>query len=194
MIITKIPIKIQALINKAYLAIKEKRPEWLPIVDSITWEMNTRTFRVLGRAFLIFNKIQLSYDYAMNGNEESVYDTITHELAHLIAFKVYKDRGHGYMWKMVHRELGGSAERTANREETGMPVKRNKVKRVILERNGKEYHTTINRYTGREHMFVGFTYLRTVIIHPDDSEEVIHRSKEVPISGFLATCAAQTVA
>jgi hypothetical protein len=42
------------------------------------------------------------------------------------------------MWKMVHKHLGGNSQRTAK----GIDYKMNKVKRVVLERNGKECKVT----------------------------------------------------
>jgi predicted SprT family Zn-dependent metalloprotease len=179
---TNVPAKVQTLINKAYLAIKEKRPEWFPVIQETTWEMNTRVRRVLGRAFLFRNKIELGYHYAMNANEESVYNTIIHELAHLIAFKVYMDKGHGYMWKMVHSALGGNAQRTADSEETGLTIKKNKVKRIILEKNGKEYKATVKLYNRCPEAYtrMGYRYLRTILID-NGVETIIHSHKETAI-------------
>ena len=38
--------------------------------------------------------------------ETFVADTVPHELGHLIAAIVYKERGHGHLWRHVCRELG----------------------------------------------------------------------------------------
>lgn len=178
---SNIPAKVQTLINKAYLAILDKHPEWDSMLKSITWAMNTRVRKVLGKAHLRSWAIELNYDYCMNGNEESVYNTITHEIAHLVAFRLYNDRGHGRMWKHVHHMLGGTAERLADPKETGFKSKSNRVKRVILEKGGKEYKTTPNRYNRATAAFLrmGYTYRRTIFMNPDGSETIIHSHKEV---------------
>lgn len=47
-------------------------------------------------------------------------DTVSHEIAHIVAFAVYGERGHGAAWKRVHRMLGGSASRTYSPSEHGI--------------------------------------------------------------------------
>lgn len=41
-------------------------------------------------------------------------NTITHEMAHAIAWTDFNERGHGATWKRVHRQLGGTAERCSS--------------------------------------------------------------------------------
>lgn len=43
---------------------------------------------------------------------EEVEDTITHEVAHAIDYSRRGQSDHSYTWKAIHRELGGTGERT----------------------------------------------------------------------------------
>ena len=55
-------------------------------------------------------------EYLGAQNREMIFNTISHEIAHIVAFYVYADRGHGAHWKRVHRMLGGTGERCYNAE------------------------------------------------------------------------------
>jgi predicted SprT family Zn-dependent metalloprotease len=182
-----LPLNIKNLIAKAQTEVAKVNPSWGAVVNTIKWEINSRMRRVLGRALMNRDKqtfkIELSREYITKGNEEAIYNTITHEIAHIIAFKVYNEKGHGMWWKMVHEKLGGDSKRLAKQEETGYTVKRNRVKRVVLEKNGKEYYVKVNRYVGYEAYYLAYNYLRTVIIEPDGKETPI-LTKEVGVSSF----------
>lgn len=108
--------------------------EYSQYIGKIWFELNPRLRRCLGKCFLnrAFVELQPTEDM------EQLFDTISHEIAHYIAFMEYKDHGHGSWWKYVHKRLGGNSQRVA----VGVPYVRNKVKRVVLERDGKEYKVT----------------------------------------------------
>jgi SprT protein len=61
-----------------------------------------------GKAFLTRNAIILNPDYY---GEPDYSKTVVHEIAHLVAFRLYGDRGHGHAWKRVARNLGDDGER-----------------------------------------------------------------------------------
>jgi hypothetical protein len=73
-------------------------------------------------------------------------------------------------------QLGGNAMRCTNARLHGYNAKNNRVKRVILEKNGKEAGCTIARYERDKIGFarVGYIYKRTVIRESDGSETIIH--------------------
>ena len=48
--------------------------------------------------------------YAAN-EAEFLEDTVVHEFAHLVAYQVYGDLGHGAGWKMVMAKFGAIATR-----------------------------------------------------------------------------------
>lgn len=63
--------------------------------------------RTAGRAFLSSWKIILNPDFLKNGHlEDMINRTLPHEIAHLVAYKLFGDHGHGRGWKMVMRALG----------------------------------------------------------------------------------------
>lgn len=66
--------------------------------------------RVAGRANWITNTVTMNMD-AVRLHPEQTDDTLSHELAHLVAYHVFKDTGHGLMWRAVHRALGGNGTR-----------------------------------------------------------------------------------
>jgi SprT protein len=60
-----------------------------------------------GTANLRFNIITLNPDYFSNGHmEDMINRTLPHEIAHLVAYQLFGDRGHGRGWKMVMRQFG----------------------------------------------------------------------------------------
>ena len=103
-------------------------------IGKIWFELNPRLRQCLGRCYVYRGFIELNEK--MPAHE--IEDTISHEIAHYIACHEYKDKGHGKYWKMVHHQLGGNAQRVVK----GVSYKMNKVKRVVLERNGKECKVT----------------------------------------------------
>ncbi len=81
------------------------------------------TFFVKGRAagWAKYGKWEVSINSHIAGqNLDQMKDTISHEIAHMVAYAVYGETGHGARWKLVHRMLGGSAERTYNAAEHGI--------------------------------------------------------------------------
>jgi SprT protein len=68
--------------------------------------MNSRLTSTGGRTFLEEYKIDLSC-FLMERNSETFKNVIIpHELCHLIAYKLYGDKGHGKPWKKVMVEMG----------------------------------------------------------------------------------------
>jgi|APCry1669188970_1035186.scaffolds.fasta_scaffold16629_5 predicted SprT family Zn-dependent metalloprotease len=98
--------KVQELTRKT----KELYDVDLPKVD-VRFDLRGRCAGWAGykgtEYFMRFNQdmmVNSSWDHLIN-------DTVPHELAHIICFFKGWDRGHGRMWKMVCRALGGTAER-----------------------------------------------------------------------------------
>lgn len=72
------------------------------------------TFFVKGRAagWAKYAQWEISInEYLATQNMEMIKNTISHEIAHIVSYFVYGERGHGARWKMVHRALGGTGER-----------------------------------------------------------------------------------
>lgn len=75
--------------------------EYPPII------INNRLTSTAGRAFLEEGKIDLSR-YLMERNMLTFRDEIIpHEIAHIIAWRIYRDKGHGRHWKHVAFALYG---------------------------------------------------------------------------------------
>ncbi|CAM0043861.1 hypothetical protein VPHF86_0090 [Vibrio phage F86] len=71
---------------------------------------STRT-AALGDCSYRDKEIRLSSKFLNARTKEEQINTITHEMAHAIAWTDFNERGHGAIWKRVHRQLGGNAER-----------------------------------------------------------------------------------
>lgn len=69
--------------------------------------INKRLKTTAGRAFLCDNPqyIDLSAELFWEYTEAFIVDTIPHELAHLVAYTVYGDEGHGKGWKTVCEKM-----------------------------------------------------------------------------------------
>lgn len=62
--------------------------------------------KTAGYAWFGLNKIQLNPTFLVNHFDDMINNVVVHELAHLIAYDIYKDKGHGYYWKHVMLVLG----------------------------------------------------------------------------------------
>jgi predicted SprT family Zn-dependent metalloprotease len=175
------PPRLVAFIDRALAFIKENKPEWYGIASSIDWKTNPNLRRSLGMACYTFNTIEMSGDYVASGADSDVYNTVTHELAHFISLRAYHQSGHGWQWKMVHRALGGSAQRCTNACANGYKIRRNVVTRIALTRNDKTYYVTPARWNKQRYGIekAGYTYARTVRINSDGSETLLHSHKEL---------------
>jgi hypothetical protein len=43
-----------------------------------------------------------------NSSQANIYETVSHELAHLITYRLFGKADHGKNWKHIHRLMGGS--------------------------------------------------------------------------------------
>jgi hypothetical protein len=77
-------------------------------------------------------RLQFSESTFQSLPEMDKTDTVIHELAHAICFRLSLDKGHGYHFKRICKLMGGSGERLL-KVEAGQ-VKRNLVKRWVLTR------------------------------------------------------------
>ena len=82
--------------------------------DTPRVRMNARLKTTAGRAFLEDWIVELSPELMSEHTEQFCRDTIPHELAHLVAFKVYGDCGHGKGWKSIVREFNIPTTRLHN--------------------------------------------------------------------------------
>ena len=76
--------------------LKRKMPEII---------LNNRLKTTAGRCFLDKRLIDLSTDLFTENVQEFELTIIPHEVAHMVAFDVFKDEGHGAGWKKVMRAL-----------------------------------------------------------------------------------------
>jgi len=70
--------------------------------------LNNRLKTTAGRAFIedVPQRIDLSTDLFTQYTEHMIQDTVPHELAHLVAYTVYGDKGHGRGWYSVLEKMG----------------------------------------------------------------------------------------
>lgn len=64
-------------------------------------KLNGRLKTTAGRAFLEDHYIDLSPELMWEHTEQFCSDTIPHELAHLVAYRLHGDEGHGKGWKGI---------------------------------------------------------------------------------------------
>lgn len=63
--------------------------------------------------------MRLNRDMMVNQSwDHLINDTVPHELAHIVCMANNLDRGHGYMWAMTCREMGGTGQRCHSEEVT----------------------------------------------------------------------------
>jgi SprT protein len=86
-------------LRKLYPSISAVRPQI---------KLNKRLKTTAGRAFYAAKPqyVDLSFELVSQYLPNFMVDTIPHELAHLVAWTVYNEPGHGTAWKHVMRSLG----------------------------------------------------------------------------------------
>jgi SprT protein len=79
--------------------------------NDVKFSMNGRLTSTAGRAFLEEGRLEFSKVLYAQNEEQFLNDTVPHELAHIVAYRVFGDRGHGVHWKQVMNFLGFEATR-----------------------------------------------------------------------------------
>jgi SprT protein len=74
--------------------------------SDVKFSMNGRLTSTAGRAFLQEGRLEFSKTLYTQNVEAFLNDTVPHELAHIVAFRVFGDKGHGVHWKHVMNFLG----------------------------------------------------------------------------------------
>jgi predicted SprT family Zn-dependent metalloprotease len=87
----------------------------------------TRSMTSLGAIKPRLRILCLSKPYAMHNSEDSVLDTILHEIAHVLTFEKILSIGnrewHGPIWKRAAREIGAVPETCASAKGIKLPTK-----------------------------------------------------------------------
>lgn len=98
------------------------------------WKRPTLSFDLkgcaAGQAFLLKNHIKINPVLFKENREAFFKRTIPHEVAHLVAFTVFGDRGHGKDWKNVMTRFGCENSRCHTYDVSS--VKRSKTVRRYL--------------------------------------------------------------
>lgn len=78
--------------------------------------LNNRLKTTAGRAFIedVPQRIDLSTDLFTQYTDQMIHDTIPHELAHLVAYTIHGDKGHGKGWYSVLAKMGIATTRLHN--------------------------------------------------------------------------------
>jgi len=79
--------------------------------SDITVKMNGRLSTTAGRAWLTTGLIEFSSKLYAENTEVFLEDTVPHEFAHIVAYRVYGSRGHDFSWKHVCSALGSDTQR-----------------------------------------------------------------------------------
>jgi SprT protein len=96
----KISEKLNELIKKAEILFYPGK------FGDITFSMNGRLTSTAGRAFYKEGRLDFSKVLYAQNVETFLNDTVPHELAHIIAYRVYNSSGHDASWKKVMMALG----------------------------------------------------------------------------------------
>lgn len=95
----------QACEQEIKTAIKIASKKYSQTFPMPTIEFSSKLTRTAGKAYLTQNRIKLSLPLLELNGERFVQDTPAHEMAHLIAWAVYRDCGHGPKWRSVMRAI-----------------------------------------------------------------------------------------
>ena len=82
--------------------------------------------RIAGQASLLSWKLTFNPDYFTHYHDRMLSQTVPHEVAHLVAYKIFGDRGHGRFWKMVMRHFGCDPDRCHDMSLEGVKCRKSK--------------------------------------------------------------------
>ncbi len=140
---------VQAYLDRAFNAIENSsvhdgiKSAAIRVQAEVKCLWNTRIRRCAGYARLRKMEIHLNREMFFRVDEREQYDTVSHELAHLIDYKVRLTSKHDYLWRNIHRTMGGSGSRCFS----GIAIKRNAVKRYhILDNRDNKTYTVKSRF------------------------------------------------
>jgi SprT protein len=103
--------------------------------------------KTAGKAWLLKWEISLNPHMAALNGDRFVMETVTHEMAHLIAHKLnLKDRPHGGTWESVMVAFGQTPKRLHNFKVSGINSMRKPQSRFIYTCKCREHHITKTRH------------------------------------------------
>jgi predicted SprT family Zn-dependent metalloprotease len=165
-------LNIPTHIQTAFSNIRQAAPQFNEAVAKVEatlkWEWSRRLRTCAGKAMLRENKIVISHKLHQDHPEEAFY-TVAHELAHLVEFQYLggnlQKRGrkqvehHSALWKQIAIAMGDNG----NSKHT-MKAKGNRIKRVIVEREGKEYWITLNSWNKYQQGYIynGYKFVKEI--------------------------------
>ncbi len=121
-----LPASLEADIQRAFETSYKLAVEHLGYVDpEPTLSFSLRSGRMAGRALPHQNLIELNKVIFRNNPEwDFVYDTVAHEMAHIVATRQHRARGHDRVWKRVAQVLGATPKASGAFDTTGAEVRK----------------------------------------------------------------------
>jgi SprT protein len=103
--------------------------------------------KAAGRAWPLRWEISLNPHIAALNRDRFVIETVAHEIAHLIAYRINnKDRPHGYTWQSVMLAFGQTPERLHNFDVSGINSIRKPQPRYAYSCKCRDHHISSIRH------------------------------------------------
>ncbi len=94
-------------------------------------QLSLRSARMAGRAMPQQNVIELNKVIFRNNPQWSfVYDTVAHEMAHIVACRKFGARAHDARWKVVAEALGATPQASGQFDTTGAEVRKTRPRKT----------------------------------------------------------------
>jgi predicted SprT family Zn-dependent metalloprotease len=121
-----LPETLEADIQRAFEMSFQLAVEQLDYADpKPILSFGLRSARMAGRAVPHKNLIELNKVIFRNNPQwDFVYDTVAHEIAHIVATRQYRARGHDRVWKRVACVLGATPKASGAFDTTGAEVRK----------------------------------------------------------------------
>ena len=155
---TAIPITMNELLEHCYTAIenflKSHQPQSIKdLAENMVYDVyiSHRLANAIGKAhrrgstrgqkaggpkgFLVNHAMEFSDVLMSHASPEERFDTVAHELAHLLDYELRGRSGHDRTWRAIHHSMGGNGKRCHNLDKSSLPL------------NNRPYKVT-NNYTG----------------------------------------------
>lgn len=96
------------------------------LAENLKISFNNRFTARAGDASFIKNEIRLSAPLWPRMTSQERYETVIHEVSHIISYSIYKGRikAHGYEWRKIMLDCGVEPNRLHNIDRTGLKRKR----------------------------------------------------------------------
>jgi SprT protein len=161
--------------------------------DTISIDWTQRRSTVAGKAYMTRWSVWINIPLHQ-AKPEMLEDTVAHEVAHLISYKVHGKSGHGPEWRSTMRKLGQSPSRTFNATNEQRLTGKNMTRHIYRCECGFELNVSAKRHNSmrrgatvwhKGHRDMTLTFVRTTDKHSIIREQIAAQADKPPVTSVV---------